>query len=137
MKPTSILITGASGGIGSALARVYAEPDVTLVLTGRDTSRLNDVADACRDLGAQIEVHTLDLRDTDRLRQWAGAISARHGIDLAIINAAISHSMADAESGEHWETIEAIIDTNLTAALATADSVLPTMRSRGSLNTRQ
>ena len=51
--PTSILITGASGGIGAALALAYARPGVRLALTGRDQARLAGIAGACREAGAK------------------------------------------------------------------------------------
>ena len=51
MPPRSILITGASSGIGRALALAYARPEVSLSLIGRDTGRLDEVAAAARDEG--------------------------------------------------------------------------------------
>ncbi len=50
--PKTILITGASSGIGEALAEAYAGPGVTLVLTGRDRDRLDAVAARCMERGA-------------------------------------------------------------------------------------
>ena len=50
--PRSILITGASSGIGEALALEYARPNVSLFLSGRDERRLAAAADACRARGA-------------------------------------------------------------------------------------
>jgi len=52
MQPRSILITGASSGIGRALALVYARHGVCLSLIGRDRERLEDVATAARAQGA-------------------------------------------------------------------------------------
>ena len=49
--PRHILITGASSGIGAALARRYASPDARLALGGRDFGRLEEVAAACRAQG--------------------------------------------------------------------------------------
>ena len=49
---SSIVITGASSGIGEALALDYAAPGVALALTGRDAGRLDAVAAACRAKGA-------------------------------------------------------------------------------------
>ena len=60
-SPRSILITGASSGIGEALARTYAAPGVALALTGRDQARLAAVAEACRVLGAAVRAEALDV----------------------------------------------------------------------------
>src|SRR6185437_10428663 len=60
---TSIVITGASSGIGEALALDYAGPGVALALTGRDTSRLQAVAAACRAKGAAVEAGQIDVAD--------------------------------------------------------------------------
>ncbi|MDA0656963.1 MAG: SDR family NAD(P)-dependent oxidoreductase, partial [Proteobacteria bacterium] len=49
--PKSILITGASSGIGAALALAYANSGVTLALTGRNERRLAALAEACRERG--------------------------------------------------------------------------------------
>ncbi|HKF63957.1 MAG TPA: SDR family NAD(P)-dependent oxidoreductase, partial [Dongiaceae bacterium] len=53
--PRSIVITGASSGLGSALAEAYAAPGIRLALTGRNGERLAAVAAACRRAGAEVE----------------------------------------------------------------------------------
>ena len=58
---SSIVITGASSGIGEALAIDYARPGVALALTGRDAGRLESVAAACRAKGATVAADTADL----------------------------------------------------------------------------
>jgi NADP-dependent 3-hydroxy acid dehydrogenase YdfG len=59
----NIVITGASSGIGTALAKFYARPGVTLGLTGRDTARLGAVAEQARAAGASVHEAVFDLRD--------------------------------------------------------------------------
>ena len=54
ISPTSVLITGASSGIGAALALAYAEPGRRLALTGRNEMRLEAVAERCREAGATV-----------------------------------------------------------------------------------
>lgn len=61
-----ILITGASGGLGGALARELARSGVHLVLWGRDRSRLAAVGKACEALGAQVSLHAADLSEMDQ-----------------------------------------------------------------------
>ena len=62
-NPKSILITGASSGIGKALALHYAAPEITLFISGRDQERLDTVADQCRDAGATVSGWVGDVTD--------------------------------------------------------------------------
>lgn len=130
--PKTLLITGASGGIGSALAEAYAGQGQTLILLGRDEQRLKDVADRCRGVGAEVETASIDVRDTDALRELLDQISQRFPLDMVIVNAGIIGDIGADAQGESWDAIERIVNVNLTAALATADAVLPAMRKRGS-----
>jgi short-subunit dehydrogenase len=129
--PACILITGASGGIGSAMARAYAGPGTTLILHGRDEDRLRKVADSCRARGAEIQVKVLDVTDTEALRRWVTEVSVSHRPDLVIVNCGITSNIGDDGRGEDWEAIERVVAVNLTAALATAHAVVPMMRQRG------
>ena len=61
----SIVITGASSGIGEALAVDYAAPGVALALNGRDAGRLESVAAACRNKGATLSEASLIKRRSD------------------------------------------------------------------------
>ena len=63
-RPGTIFITGASSGIGEALALDYAQPGVALALSGRDGERLKAVADACRARGAAVDEARIDVTDT-------------------------------------------------------------------------
>ena len=65
--PDTVVITGASSGIGAALARHYAGSGVCLGLLGRDPTRLARVADDCRRHGAQVETGALDIRERRRI----------------------------------------------------------------------
>ena len=61
--PKSILITGASSGIGKALVLGYAQKGITLHLCGRDADRLEDVAQMCREKGAKVFTYLFDTTD--------------------------------------------------------------------------
>ncbi len=86
----SIVITGASSGIGEALALDYAAPGVALALCGRDAGRLKAVAEACRAKGAAVDDSTIDVTDRAALAAWLGRFDDAHPVDLLIANAGIS-----------------------------------------------
>lgn len=124
-SPSGILITGASGGIGAALAAAYAAPGRTLWLQGRRAERLDEVARACRARGAQVEMRALDLADVPALLAWTQGIAER--VDLAVVNAGITSNVRD---GEGWDEVDRLLQVNVRAAFATVAGVLPTMRAR-------
>jgi NAD(P)-dependent dehydrogenase (short-subunit alcohol dehydrogenase family) len=83
----SVLITGASSGIGRALAMECAGPGVRLHLGGRDAARLEEAAKACRGRGADVAPGQLDVRDEAAMAEWIGSAGR---LDLVIANAGIS-----------------------------------------------
>jgi NADP-dependent 3-hydroxy acid dehydrogenase YdfG len=128
--PASVFITGATGGIGSALADAYARPGIVLVLHGRNEARLEALAERCRARGAAVRTRALDLRDRAALREWLGALAAEVPIDLAIVNAGVNTNIGPDRRGERWEAVEELLDVNVKAAIATVDALLPAMRAR-------
>jgi short-subunit dehydrogenase len=117
---THALITGASSGLGRALALELAAAGVTLHLSGRDTTRLEATAQACRARGADTRTAILDVRDAGAMADW---IADAGQLDLVVANAG-----ASAGSGgnlpEPAAQIRAIIAINLDGMLNT---VLPAM----------
>ncbi len=85
-----ILITGASSGIGAALARFYATQGASLVLTGRDHPRLEAVAEACRAQGAAVRTHRIDVRERAAIGAWIRDTDGQTPLDLVIVNAAVN-----------------------------------------------
>ncbi len=127
--PAAVLITGASSGIGEALAREYAKPGRFLALSGRDRGRLKNVALACRSFGAEVEAKTVDVMDRDATRRWIGNIDAGHSLDLVIANAGISSGTGG--RGENETQARDIFSVNLAGVLNTVWPALTPMRERG------
>lgn len=133
--PTHILITGASSGIGAALARHYAAPGRTLSLTGRDHGRLNVVAEECREAGAQVEAVVVDVANEADMGAWVTQRNTALPVDLVIANAGISGGTGDGDGtglfGETAEQTRNIFAVNLGGVLNTVLPLLPALRSRG------
>ncbi len=129
MAPRHILITGASSGIGAALARHYAGPEARLDLAGRDRSRLDAVALACRERGAAVAVEAIDVTDQAAMRAWILAADAEAALDLVVANAGISsHAGAELESEARARAVFAV---NLEGMLNTAYPAIERMAARG------
>ncbi len=124
-----ILITGATGAIGGALAYEYAMLDVVLLLQGRNEKRLEELAKICRDQGATVVTHVVDLRDQTALFAWIKEISS-YPLDLVIVNAGMNTHIGAHGEAEPWRDVEAILDINLKAAIAITQGVLPSMREK-------
>ena len=130
--PHCILITGASGAIGTALAEHYAAAGITLILQGRDGARLSALASRCTARGARVLTQQLDVRDTAALSAWLTDVSQHEALDLVVVNAGVNtHTSADGAL-EPWHEVEALVQINVLAAMATVHAVLPAMRARGS-----
>jgi short-subunit dehydrogenase len=127
----NILITGASAGIGAALAEAYAAPGVRLALVGRDAARLEEVAGRCRQLGAEAIPARMDVTDRAALAAWIAEWDRAHPLDLVIANAGVASTIAGEKTGESWEAIQRIFDTNLYGMLATVYPAMEAMRGRG------
>lgn len=128
--PATILITGASSGLGAALALCYARPGVRLFLSGRNQQRLESVAADCRGQGAVAEIAVLDVTDKDAMNAWIMAADAARAIDLVIANAGISAGSHKGEE-ESCEQIRAVFATNVDGVLNTILPILPKMQERG------
>jgi short-subunit dehydrogenase len=126
-----VLITGASGGIGGALAVAYAAPGVLLSLTGRDETRLAQIAQACRQRKAQVVSVGLDVADATALMAWVKARDDVQPVDLVIANAGMTSSIGPDGEGESWERIQSLMRVNLVGALATIHPLLERMAARG------
>lgn len=120
--PRSILITGASSGIGAALAILYAAPGITLALGGRDAGRLAAVADACCAKGAFADWASIDVTDARAVAAWVMSADETAPLDLVISNAGIGSSAEREPAPGHNEirvfkvNVDGILNTILPAA---------------------
>lgn len=131
-RPCHILITGATGALGGALAREYAAPGVRLTLHGRRVDVLEQVAAQCRERGARVDTFALDLRDRDALRQVVTERCRDSVPNLVIANAGRNTNIGPDGAGEPFSEVEALVEVNLLSTMALVDAVLPAMRRRGS-----
>lgn len=127
--PRRILITGASGGLGAALAAHYAVPGRTLLLWGRDPARLEAVASACRAAGAAARLRSLDLTDTAAM---LAALAAEGEIDLALLAAGTGETKAPGDLAEDPAQVARTITINLAACAALAAALAQDMARCGS-----
>jgi short-subunit dehydrogenase len=124
----SILITGASSGIGAAIAAEFAAPGVTLFLGGRAIERLAGVSEACRKRGATVEAMAVDVVNREAMEAWIAAADSKVPLDLVIANAGVSGGTL--RGMEKYERTRRIFDTNLDGVLNTVFPALPGMRLR-------
>jgi len=125
LTPLRVLITGASSGIGAALACEYARRGALLGLVGRNAQRLQQLSET---LGSQSHVYQADVRDAQGMRAVATDFVARHGgADVVIANAGVSAGTLT-EHGEDHEVFREIMDINVLGMVHTFSPFLPGMR---------
>lgn len=125
------MITGASSGLGAALAGVYSAPGNQIFLFGRNQSRLAATADAVVRKGATAEAVSLDVRDTDRLISEIRKIDAKAPLDLAIFNAGVGGISSPKHASESSERVKEVAEVNFVAPLIGASLVAELMAARG------
>lgn len=131
-NPRVILITGASGAIGQALAIEYAKPDTTLILQGRQEVLLKSLAAQCESLGASVIIKAIDLEDHLNWQSWLGKTLITWPVDLCILNAGLNTQIGKHGEQEPWPTVESLLEVNLKSVMLTVHMLVPLMRSRGS-----
>lgn len=120
------LVTGASRGIGLAIARAFAAEGASVVLAARDAARLADAVGQIRTAGGKAEALSLDVAERASVEAGVARVLADHGrIDHLVNNAGVTRDnlllrMKDAE----WQQV---LETNLTGAFLCTQAVLKPM----------
>jgi serine 3-dehydrogenase len=122
----TVLVTGATAGIGEASARRFAAEDWRVIATGRRGDRLRALAD---ELGENCLPLETDMRDLDSLAALADLSAPWGEIDLLINNAGFAPPMAPLQDAELEVQTDAI-ETNVTGLVALTRALLPTLIKR-------
>ncbi|HUC73318.1 MAG TPA: SDR family NAD(P)-dependent oxidoreductase [Stellaceae bacterium] len=127
----AVIITGASSGLGAALAEVYAGPNTVLGLLGRDRQRLGETADVCEARGAGVRMAAIDVADASAMAAWLTEFDRDHPVELLIANAGTSAGPAPGAPSEGVETATRQVRVNLLGAVNTVEPLLPALCRRG------
>lgn len=118
------VITGASKGLGKAMAIAFADAGARLALVSRDTKLLAEVQSACRDRGAETEVYQVDVTSEAQVEKLRQDVLARFGTVSILVNNAginIRKPVTDFSLAE-WHQV---IDTNLTSVFLLCRAFVP------------
>lgn len=132
-KPAArrVMITGASGALGGAMARRLAAPGTSLLLWGRDSVRLAAIADLCRAAGATVEMRQIELADTAAAVAALAADDDAAGITAALLVAGQGDSLPGGAVVESPEQVARLATVNFAAPAALAAAIAARMVARG------
>jgi NAD(P)-dependent dehydrogenase (short-subunit alcohol dehydrogenase family) len=129
------LITGASRGIGLAIAKALAREGCLVAITGRDRKALQTAERALKKISPapQILAHPADVRDPQSVAALFAAVKKQFArLDILINNAGISHAMAEVERLP-LDTWREVIETDLTGMFVVTQAALPLLRRGGTI----
>lgn len=130
-KDKIVFLTGASSGIGEALALAIAKQGATLGLLARRRELLDDLAARCEAAGGTARVFAADVTDPAAVEKAADELRAEFGhIDILIANAGIGGNNAETRALQP-EFVKKVIDINLMGSFHSIAAVLPQMIERG------
>lgn len=126
-KNKIVFLTGASSGIGEALALATAQRGAALGLIARREDLLKDLAERCGRAGGKAEIFAVDVTDAAALAAAAKAMREKFGrIDILIANAGIGGNNAETRN-LNAEAVAKVININLLGAVNSVAAVLPDM----------
>lgn len=131
MSLHTILITGATSGIGKALVEEYSQPTNFLILVGRCELKLKALCNECQRFDTSAVYYVVDFELPNDVIVLSEEIAATHQVDLLISNAGVTSSTEGGQI-EDWEKIEALTAVNYRSAIAIAQPFIHQMQKRGS-----
>ncbi len=128
----TVLITGASSGIGAACAKAFAGGGARLILAARRTERVEELAGQLRqEHGIETLSLTLDVRDFAQVQNVLGGLPAQwQTIDILLNNAGLARGLEKVQEG-HVQDWDEMIDTNVKGLLYVTRTIAPGMVARG------
>jgi short-subunit dehydrogenase len=129
MNHRSALITGASSGIGAALAKLLASRGTEVVIAARREQPLRELADAIQASGGVARIEVIDVCDPERTEARVRELDTELSLDLVVANAGVGGSKWGGKLT--WADCKPLIDVNVSGALATLTGALPGMVARG------
>lgn len=128
----AMVITGASRGLGRAVAIEYAAPGVALTLIGRDAASLDEVARLAEAKGARVRVGRIDVRDADAMRAFLIEADEADPTDCVIASAGVTLVTPSLGAVEDLTLSRDLFDVNLNGVMNTLAPLAPRMRARRS-----
>ncbi|NOZ12084.1 MAG: SDR family oxidoreductase [Acidobacteria bacterium] len=128
LKGKTVLVTGATAGIGRETAKMFAEKGCNLILTGRRENRLAELKSELENAGRiKVSIHSFDISDRAACEKFVSGIPAEfRNIDILVNNAGVGRGMDKLHEGnlDDWEEM---IDTNVKGLLYITRMIVPGM----------
>jgi len=127
MSTRTVLITGATSGIGEACTKRFAEGGYRLIITGRNEPKLNTLTQQLQSQGSQVLPLLFDVRDRDAAKRAVESITAEwKPIDVLINNAGLARGLEPEYEG-NFDDWDQMIDTNIKGLLTMTRLIVPDM----------